>query len=178
MGILRKIEEQHISEILEFCKITLPEEGFTDPNVFLSWYPDRVIGLYIRSRKTKKMKAFLFGVSLEKAYYIMCIGVHPKYSRKGFGKMLLHSFLLNVPDPSLPVWCKIFKNNKTSIQFFKKNGFKEEPKKNIPKGLKKSFGLPYYPYKWKRKNIYVDIPFFDFLYESQKLADKIRKINS
>lgn len=172
---IQQINQHHIPGILYLCNICMPEEGFLDPTVFSSWFPDMVIGFCVRTRKKREIVAFLFGVRLPSAFYIMAVGVHPNLKRKGLGKRLVEHFLCSLPE-DLPVWCKIHRRNDASLGLFKKLGFRKEAKKNTPKGLKKSMGAPYDPFRYQKKKGSVELKDFDFPLESQKLSDRIKSL--
>lgn len=172
---IQRIKEHHIQGIVYLCRLCMPDEGFTDPQLFLSWFPNNALGFCVRTRKKREIMAFLFGVRLPSAYYIMCIGVHPKFARQGWGKKLVESLCCSVPS-GMSVWCKIHRKNEASLRFFKRLGFRKEAKKNTPKGLKKSFRTSYDPYRFDIKH-FIAIDNFDFLLESQTLSDRIRKLN-
>lgn len=169
---MRQLTERDSSHMIDLCRICMPEEDFSDISIFNDWFPSQALAIGLK-QKNKKLTGFIFGIFLEKAYYIMCICIHPNFKKRGFGRRLVSAFLLSLPR-SFPVWCKIHKDNHASFRLFKSCGFVARPKKEIPDGLKKSFRTPYYPFRFQPNgHVLYDYDLYKEITQLDEMMDRL-----
>ena len=166
--MIQRLSKNNINDIISICKKSLPNEGFNE-HIFFEEHLEfngYSYGYFINGT----LVGFIFCINYTLFTYIMAIALYPEFSNQGIGKKLLQKVIM---ESNKQLFCKIEITNHYSINLFKKFGFIQIAKKDIPKELTKSFRTTYYPFFRKS---YKSWGYYDPYIEISILQERIKNL--
>ena len=112
---IRQCRKEDLDEIYEIERLSFKYPY--PPFIFYSYLGK----LFFVLEDNKKIIGYVVGD--KERNLVVSIAIHPKYRRRGYGKMLMEHLLKHMNGE---VVLQVRKSNKGAIQFYKKLGFKEK----------------------------------------------------